>query len=92
MMTDADLDAYMDEDDDFYWGGAFDCSDCGIHTAEYGEYYMVHDELWRKHGAGDGMLCLSCLTGRIGRELTAQDFTNAPINDECEYVERLRAV
>jgi hypothetical protein len=29
---------------------------------------------------GGGMLCIECLEKRIGRRLTAADFTDAPVN------------
>lgn len=41
---------------------------------------MVHDELWAVAGAGAGYLCIACLEARLGRRLTARDFTSAPIN------------
>lgn len=70
------------------------CVDCGWDTApvdEHGEpvspseYYTVHDDLWHAAGMssapGAGMLCIGCLEGRIGRQLHAADFTDAPVND-----------
>ena len=41
---------------------------------------MVQDDMWERHGAGDGMLCLVCLEKRVGRELEALDFTEALVN------------
>lgn len=62
--------------------GQFDCVDCGVDTDVIDEYYMVHDHVWLSSGIGlnDGMLCVGCLERRIGRTLTAADFTDAPIN------------
>jgi hypothetical protein len=54
----------------------FRCVDCGKDT-QGGEYYMVSDAAWAASGmeSHGGMLCLADLERRIGRELTAQDFT-----------------
>lgn len=57
------------------------CLDCGIHTTDIGEYFMVQDTLWRKVcPAPRAMMCIGCLEKRLGRELTPADFTDAPIN------------
>jgi len=69
------------------------CIDCGFDTVpnddrlkrgtRKSEYYMVRDSVWKKavserdHGA---FLCIGCLEARLGRMLTARDFTRAPIN------------
>lgn len=60
----------------------FVCSDCGEHTSEINEYYMVHDHVWLTAGmaAEGGMLCIGCLEKHLGRELNRSDFTAAPIN------------
>lgn len=69
------------------------CLDCGWFTWQpsgQSEWYMVHDYLWRQAGAptrrvstpGDGYyLCVGCLETRLGRTLTAADFTAAPLNE-----------
>lgn len=58
------------------------CLDCGEHTILKGEYYMVHNEIWNTVNRRDsGMLCIECLEDRLGRKLTKEDFTGAPIND-----------
>lgn len=61
----------------------FICDDCGVNTSEIHEYYMVHDDIWRSV-AGDsleGMLCIGCLEDRLGRRLTAEDFTDCILNN-----------
>jgi hypothetical protein len=60
-----------------FWRGRFCCVDCRECTLCGGEYYMVSDELWTASGIAShgGMLCLACLERRIGRRLTASDFT-----------------
>jgi len=66
---------------DYYWSGAFDCKDCGIHTGEAHEYYMVNNDLWKQHGTEQGMLCIGCLENRMQRQLTADDFTDCALNN-----------
>lgn len=55
----------------------FLCVDC-LEDTLGGEYYMVRNEVWAASGLGpnDGMLCLNCLTQRIGRTLRSEDFTS----------------
>lgn len=61
-------------------------------NADLWEYYMVTAEIWKEAGMPpsiadnhtelDGnFLCIGCLELRIGRRLTALDFTVCPIND-----------
>jgi len=79
------------------------CSDCGLGTNTAGEWYMVHKHVWEQawagrrkswHGKipGQEILCIGCLEERLGRSLTRQDFTDAPINDpdDCHKSLRLR--
>jgi hypothetical protein len=68
------------------------CRDCDLDTVWAGmpngpwEYYMVHDHVWAQTGLGpyDGMLCVGCIEFRLGRRLTPEDFTDAPVNDFLE--------
>jgi hypothetical protein len=73
------------------------CADCGGGT--HGEWYMVKESVWqlawigrRKsyHGKipGQEILCIGCLENRIGRTLTRQDFTDAPINNPNSHISR----
>lgn len=57
------------------------CTACDVDTSAIGEYYMVHNNLWKRYGCGRGMLCIGCLEERMGRELTGDDFIDALIND-----------
>lgn len=66
---------------DYYNSGAFNCVDCDIHTGVIGEYYMVANELWDKHGVENGMLCIGCLEIRLQRTLTKSDFTECALNE-----------
>lgn len=57
------------------------CMDCDQEP----EDYMVHNRLW--YGlvrGGEGRLCLDCLANRLGRPLTREDLTDAPINEGLE--------
>lgn len=68
------------------------CVDCGVDTGEVHEYYMVADDLWAAAGDVPGMLCIGCLETRLGRMLTRDDFTGAPVNaDLWPQSSRLRA-
>lgn len=60
----------------------FKCLDCRIDTGKAGEYYVLKTEVWLEaHGSLKGMLCIGCLEKRLGRELTASDFSSALLND-----------
>jgi hypothetical protein len=55
------------------------CAACGADTEH--EFYMVHDTVWGAAAElGDAFLCIVCLERRLGRTLTPQDFTDAPVN------------
>jgi len=59
------------------------CLDCK--TDIMADYYMVHAEIWcRAVDKEDRQcyLCTACLEHRLGRPLTADDFSNAPINEQ----------
>jgi hypothetical protein len=64
-------------------GDEFNCVDCGRDTTT--EYYMVHDHVWEQEAGmknNRGMLCIECFEKRIGRRLTAADFTEAMVNHD----------
>lgn len=69
----------------------FECAACSINTLHIDEYYMVTDEIWLTAWPDKrGMLCIGCLEDRLGRQLTSDDFTDAPINQGYfPYSERL---
>jgi hypothetical protein len=71
----------------------FKCAACEVNTLHIKEYYMVHDEIWKTvWPANRGMLCIGCVEARLGRALTAKDFTDAPVNTGYfDYSERLAA-
>ncbi len=58
-----------------------ECSpEYGCSHAGTWEWYMVLDELWVRIGQPD-VLCIGCLEKRLGRPLTAADFSDLPINE-----------
>ena len=77
------------------------CVDCGWLTVRRGqpsEWYMVHDCVWQAAGMPaeadlTRYLCIGCLENRLGRQLTAADFTGADVNslDGSHRSERLTA-
>jgi hypothetical protein len=53
------------------------CLDCNLPHFEY----MVHDDLWSSMGLGPrNRVCLPCFEARLGREITYEDITLAPVN------------
>lgn len=71
-----------------YW--MFYCEDCGECTNCIGEYFMVDDEVWYSAitaRSKPDMLCIGCVELRIGRLLTKDDFSDAPLNS-LPYWER----
>jgi hypothetical protein len=58
------------------------CLDCGM---EDGGSYMVRNDVWALTGLvyADGVLCLDCLSHRLGRPLRLDDFPmEVPLNRE----------
>lgn len=57
------------------------CLDCRINTDAIDEYYMLRNEVWEEANPEiDGQLCISCVERRLGRTLTAADFTDRRVN------------
>lgn len=70
------------------------CCGCGMDVCTAGELYMVHDHVWAAAGTCQcAVLCVGCLEARLGRQLTAGDFSDWPVNDpaQCHHSDRLRA-
>jgi hypothetical protein len=57
------------------------CHDCGVPTAEIGEYFMVTSDIWQSYCSDARYLCIGCVETRLGRTLNRWDFIIAPIND-----------
>lgn len=70
----------------YYPDRLFRCVDCrccvNLAIAGRNEDFMIHDTVWAQAAlpGGRGRLCLNCLEARVGRELTPEDFTEAPVN------------
>ena len=63
----------------------FECLYCGVNTMHIDEYYMLNDDLWEDVTAlagtnGKGMVCIGCVEGQLGRNVTAADFKDVPLN------------
>ena len=63
------------------------CRGCLVNTMHIDEYYMLQDDVWLQAIRGvtgqwtmHGMLCVRCVENGLGRKLTPQDFTDAPLN------------
>lgn len=70
------------------------CLDCGVDTGKIREHYFVRTDLWMSAvGSKVGMLCVSDLEKRIGRELVPSDFPDVHINNPLLYEmsDRLRS-
>lgn len=69
--------------------GMFDpqsCTDCAVDTLDIKdgpEYYMVRADIWAAvtETKPAEFLCVGCLEERLGRQLTSEDFNDAPAND-----------
>lgn len=65
----------------------FLCMDCKKDTFQHQEYFMLKYKIWRSANYKiRGMLCLACIEKRIGRDLVANDFSKAPINESQSLV------
>lgn len=64
------------------------CKVCGVSMSEVlvNTHYMVHDGLWI--GAGfskTDVACIQCFEKVLGRDLTINDLTSAPINNMLRW-------
>lgn len=61
----------------------FACLDCSLCTFCIDEYYGLHKWLWVLiNPEVKGMLCISCVEKRLGRELTIADFPYGNMNND----------
>lgn len=62
------------------------CNACGKDVfKEKGDYFMLKDEIWEEVCDNDyisltSVLCKRCTEHFLGRELTREDYINAPCN------------
>jgi hypothetical protein len=92
-LTPSELDAMRDDIlAQMHAAAAWSCVDCGVDTSHAGEFYMVHDAVWRAAGDIAGKLCIGCIEARLGRQLKPADFTDAKCNRfEDGYSPRLES-
>jgi hypothetical protein len=64
------------------------CAECRV--APVADLYMLKPELWARIAKLRQFLCLPCAEKRLGRTLTADDFTDVPCN--AARLRRLDAV
>jgi hypothetical protein len=51
------------------------CADCYVDTVRTGNWYLVRDEIWQEATPDSArILCLECLSRRLGRSLLESDF------------------
>ncbi len=71
------------------------CADCETNTYYEDNFYMVSNEVWNKaiktkEEAESLILCMGCLSKRLGRPLTGEDFPREiPINENNDTVNAL---
>lgn len=61
----------------------YDDKDCGIGG------WSVTNELWSKYGNGKGMMCMNCFEKKLGRKLSAKDFTATMDNHSHKKVKEI---
>ena len=62
------------------------CLDCRIDTGKICEHYFINTDTWMSVvGSKTGMLCINCLTIRLGRPLVPSDFPKVHINNPKLY-------
>ena len=57
------------------------CGCCNVDTSSNNEYYMIQNELWERIALDAQYLCVGCAELRLERKLTANDFTDCPLNN-----------
>lgn len=68
------------------------CYKCKGNPFELGQYFMVHDNLWKQvckehHIPYRALLCKDCFQELLGRKLTEKDLTDCLLNREIkEYI------
>lgn len=73
------------------WTARDRCAGCQRDVHDLGEYFMVHDHVWRAvMPTSAGYLCVGCLEVLLGRDLNPDDFTDCPLNVGNQIVGSLR--
>lgn len=77
--------------------GSLHCNHCGKDVfKEIGDYFMLKDEIWQQvcnnhFVSKTHVLCKKCTEHYLGRELTLDDYTNAPVNSAIFHQDLIRA-
>jgi hypothetical protein len=70
------------------------CLDCGKDTFEHKEdWYLLRNRLWRQlvpRELRHGMICRTCIEGRLGRPLTSDDFRKATDDESAPEDQPMR--
>lgn len=69
------------------------CVDCQKYALkEVKDYFIVTDELWKKHGVGKGLLCWGCFQERMGRDFEKEDFYDCRANKQNPMIKKLKSI
>lgn len=77
--------------------GSLHCNRCGKNVfKEIGDYFMLKDEIWQQVCNNDfvsttHVLCKKCTEHYLGRELTLDDYNDAPVNSVIFHQDLIRA-
>lgn len=77
--------------------GSLHCNHCGKDVfKEIGDYFMLKDEIWQQvcnnnFVSKTHVLCKKCTEHYLGRELTLDDYNDAPVNSVIFHQDLIRA-
>lgn len=77
--------------------GSLHCNHCGKDVfKEIGDYFMLKDEIWQQVCNNDfvsktHVLCKKCTEHYLGRELTLDDYNDAPVNSAIFHQDLISA-
>lgn len=77
--------------------GSLHCNHCGKDVfKEIGDYFMLKDEIWQQvcnnnFVSKTHVLCKKCTEHYLGRELTLDDYNDAPVNSAIFHQDLIRA-
>jgi hypothetical protein len=68
------------------------CIGCGINVIRAGDYCMLRNEIWQGTLGlkWQDNMCVACIEGRIGRQLTISDFIAFPSVERFRISDALR--
>lgn len=77
--------------------GSLHCNHCGKDVfKEIGDYFMLKDEIWQQvcnnnFVSKTHVLCKKCTEHYLGRELTLDDYNDAPVNSAIFHQDLIKA-